>query len=141
MDSIEVIFSDGDRLDTSNEHSIEDFKINHSDFMNSIESICRQINGDNDLQKFIAKKFSIKNTSGYSLNAFLDFSDPIKIIERLLVGSEGTLGFVSSVTLNTVPDYKHKALNLIYGNLNTLIELTASISKSKPSSVELLDYL
>ncbi len=71
----------------------------------------------------------------------MDFSDPIKIIERLLVGSEGTLGFVSSVTLNTVPDYKHKALNLIYGDINTLIELTANIKKLEPSSVELLDYL
>ena len=40
-----------------------------------------------------------------------------------------------------MPDYKYKALNLIYGDLNTLIELTANIKELEPSSVELLDYL
>ena len=141
IESMEVVFADGSVLDTSNEQSIESFKTNNHDFIKSIEALHKQINADNDLKEFIAKKFSIKNTSGYSLNSFLDFADPIKIIERLLIGSEGTLGFVSSVTLNTVPDYKYKALNLIYGDIKTLIELTANIKKLEPSSVELLDYL
>lgn len=47
---------------------------------------------------------------GYSLNALVDFSpdDPISIIKHLMVGSEGTLGFISNVTYNTVPEVKHK---------------------------------
>jgi D-lactate dehydrogenase len=85
------------------------------------------------------KKFSIKNTSGYSLNAFLDFEDPIKILERLMVGSEGTLGFISNVNLRTVPDYDFKALNLIYGKLSDLVDITVKISGFDVSSVELLD--
>jgi FAD/FMN-containing dehydrogenase len=46
---------------------------------------------------------------GYSLNALVDFppSDPISIIKHLMVGSEGTLGFVSNVTYNNVPQAKH----------------------------------
>ncbi len=141
IESIEVVFADSSVLDTSNQQSIDSFKANNNDFIDSIETLHKQIKTDNDLKEFIAKKFSIKNTSGYSLNAFLDFDDPIKIIERLLVGSEGTLGFVNSVTLHTLPDYKHKALNLIYGDLNILIELTVNIKNLEPSSVELLDYL
>jgi D-lactate dehydrogenase len=45
---------------------------------------------------------------GYSLNALVDFSpdDPIAIIKHLIVGSEGTLAFISSVTYNTVPKAK-----------------------------------
>ncbi len=35
--------------------------------------------------------------------------DPIEIIKRLMIGSEGTLGFVSRVTYNTVPEWPHKA--------------------------------
>ena len=49
--------------------------------------------------------------AGYSLNALVDFppEDPIEIIKRLMIGSEGTFGFVSRVTYNTVPDLPHKA--------------------------------
>jgi hypothetical protein len=47
---------------------------------------------------------------GYSLNALVDFppDDPIAILKHLLVGSEGTLGFISNVTYNTVPEVHHK---------------------------------
>lgn len=58
----------------------------------------------------IKKKFAIKCTTGYSINALLvDPTDPIEIIKRLMIGSEGTLGFVSQATYNTVPDYENKA--------------------------------
>lgn len=141
IESIRVVFANGSVLDTSSIDSIESFKANNSKFIDSVAKIHQQINQDKELVAFIKKKFSIKNTSGYSLNAFLDFEDPIKIIERLIIGSEGTLGFVSNVTLNTVPEYKYKALNLIYGNLDELINLTTKLAPLNPSSVELLDYL
>lgn len=49
--------------------------------------------------------------AGYSLNALVDFpaDDPIEIIKHLIIGSEGTLGFVSQATYNTVPEWPHKA--------------------------------
>ena len=52
---------------------------------------------DTELTNLIRRKFSIKCTTGYSLNALVDFpaSDPIEIVKRLMIGSEGTLGFVS----------------------------------------------
>lgn len=141
LDSMKIIFADGSVLDTSCNASVERFKQDQKEFITSIIEIRQQIAQSQELIDFIRKKFSIKNTSGYSLNAFLDFEDPIKIIERLIIGSEGTLGFVSSVTLNTVPEYKNKALNLIYGQLDELINLTTKLAPLNPSSVELLDYL
>lgn len=141
LDSMRVFFSDGSLLDTSDKTSVEAFKKDRKDFVESVLDIRQQILQDQELADFIKKKFSIKNTSGYSLNSFLDFEDPIKIIERLIIGSEGTLGFISNVTLNTVADYKHRALNLIYGSLDDLIGLTVQLKPFMPSSVELLDYL
>jgi hypothetical protein len=46
---------------------------------------------------------------GYSLNALVDFppDDPIAIIKHLMVGSEGTLGFISNVTYKCVPQAPH----------------------------------
>ena len=66
---------------------------------------------DRELTNLIRRKFAIKCTTGYSINALVDFpaTDPIEIVKRLLIGSEGTLGFVSRVTYNTVPEWQHKA--------------------------------
>ena len=40
--------------------------------------------------ELIHKKYSIKNTTGYSINALADFppSDPIEIVKRLMIGSD-----------------------------------------------------
>jgi FAD/FMN-containing dehydrogenase len=42
--------------------------------------------------------------AGYSLNALVDFpaDDPIEVIKHLIIGSEGTLGFVSQVRRSLV---------------------------------------
>ena len=140
LKSMRAVLSDGSIFDSSDEGLIEKFKIDHQSLLAEIESIRQKIINDEEISAFIRKKFSIKNTSGYSLNAFLDYKDPVKILERLMIGSEGTLGFVSSVTLNTIENYTHKALNLIYGKLEDLVKLTVAISSLEISSVELLDY-
>lgn len=35
--------------------------------------------------------------------------NPIEIIKHLMIGSEGTFGFVSRATYNTVPEWPNKA--------------------------------
>src|SRR5882724_8056700 len=68
---------------------------------------------DAGLVALIKKKYRIKNTVGYSINALTDFHDPIDILVHLVIGSEGTLGFVSEVTYNTIPEHPHKVTGLI----------------------------
>ena len=62
----------------------------------------------------IRHKFELKNTCGYGINALIDFTDPFDILEHLMVGAEGTLGFISSVTMKTVPEFPLKATSLIF---------------------------
>ena len=47
----------------------------------------------------IKEKFRLKNTTGYAINALVDFDDPVDILAHLMIGSEGTLGFLSRVDL------------------------------------------
>lgn len=72
--------------------------------------LAQRIRANPELAALIKRKFAIKCTTGYSLNALVDFplDDPIEIIKRLMIGSEGTLGFVSQATYNTVPEWPHK---------------------------------
>lgn len=141
LNNIRAILANGNILDTNDIKLTENFKQTNSNLIHGIMHIRAQVLANKNLTEFIRKKFAIKNTSGYSLNAFLDYSDPVKIIERLLIGSEGTLGFISHVTLNTVPDEPYKSLNLIYGKLTELCNLTVKISQYDISSIELLDSL
>lgn len=141
LENLRAVFSDGSLFDSSNQDEVTQFKQTHAELITKISQIRDQIRADAALSQFIRKKFAIKNTSGYSLNAFIDYDDPIKIIERLLIGSEGTLAFISEVTLQTIPIEEHRALNLIYGKLTDLINLTVQISGYDISSIELLDSL
>lgn len=73
-------------------------------------ALAAEVQEDRLLTNLIRRKFAIKCTTGYSLNALVDFplSDPIEIIKRLMIGSEGTFGFVSRATYNTVPEWPSK---------------------------------
>ena len=83
----------------------------HKELVAGVVALAGRVQADRQLAALVRRKFAIKCTTGYSLNALVDFplSDPIEIIKRLLIGSEGTLGFVSQGTYNTVPEWPHKA--------------------------------
>ena len=65
----------------------------------------------------IRQQFAMKNTMGYGLNALLDFDDPCQILAHLVVGSEGTLGFVAEVTLHTVALRADSSALLVFDDL------------------------
>ena len=105
-----IVFADGTLLDTSDAASREAFKRSHAELLAGVSALARKVQADEALVAQIKKKFSIKCTTGYSINALLfPPEEPIEIVKRLMIGSEGTLGFVSQATINTVPDYENKA--------------------------------
>jgi D-lactate dehydrogenase len=61
-----------------------------------------EVLADATLVERIRRKYAIRNTHGYRLLAFLDGETPLEIFRRLLIGSEGTLAFVSELTFETV---------------------------------------
>jgi D-lactate dehydrogenase len=88
----------------------------------------------------IRRLFSMKNTMGYGLNAFLDHSAPVKILEHLMVGSEGTLGFVAEATFRTIPDPPEVATGLlVFDDLEEATRSLPSLVATSPATIELLD--
>ena len=141
MADIRVILPDGTILDTGDEASCAEFRHTHAAFLEGIAAIAAEIAADPELTARIRRKYKIKNTTGYSLNAFVDFSDPIDIVKHLVIGSEGTLAFISDITYNTVVDHKHKALAMItYTNIALACEAVQILkAQGLVSAVELID--
>lgn len=88
----------------------------------------------------IKKLFSIKNTMGYGVNSFLDFDSPVKILEHLVIGSEGTLAFVAEARFNTVPAYSHMATGLlVFSSLADATRALPDLVAAEFAAIELMD--
>lgn len=137
---IRIILHDGTILDTSSEASISNFKRVHERLIDKIEEIRNKIKSNKKIYELIKTKFKIKNTTGYSINAFVDYTDPIEIIKHLMIGSEGTLAFISNITYETVIDERYKSCTLIFfKNINDACLAVPILKKSPVAAVELLD--
>ncbi|MCK6601834.1 MAG: FAD-binding oxidoreductase [Bacteroidetes bacterium] len=89
----------------------------------------------------IRQSFLLKNTLGYSLNAFLDARRPQDILARLFIGSEGTLGFISEATLKTLPDLPEKLTALLlFPDPATACRQIGLLTDLGAAAVELMDY-
>ncbi len=113
MARLRIVLTDGTMLDSGDTASRDAFRASHRAMLEGLHQLHHEVMADADLVALIRKKYRIKNTVGYSLNALVDYHDPLDMLIHLMVGSEGTLGFVSEVTYNTVPEHPFKATALV----------------------------
>ena len=112
--SARIILTDGTILDTGDAASRERFARSHPEFLTKIEALRDKVRADKELADRIAKKYSIKNVTGLNLRPLVAYDDPFDIIAHSMVGSEGTLAFLSEVTMKTLKDYPYKASAMVY---------------------------
>lgn len=140
VEGMKIILHDGAVLDTGDPESKRSFAGSHKALIKEIEAIRDGINSDATLSRRIREKYRIKNTTGYSLNAFVDYHDPIDIILHLMIGSEGTLGFNAEITYKTVVEHTHKASALMFfPDIENACNATIILKKEPVSAVELMD--
>ncbi len=101
--SLTFVLPSGTTIDTAAPDAVERFAAAEPELAAGLAAIRDEIRADAALSARIRRKFAIKNTTGYRLCAFLDAGEPVEIFRRLLVGSEGTLGFVAEAVFETVP--------------------------------------
>lgn len=112
--SARIILSDGTLLDTADRESREQFRRTHAGFVEALERLRDEVNSDAELVELIRYKYSIKNVTGLNLLPLVTYSDVFDIIAHSVVGSEGTLAFLSEVTMQTVQREPLQASAMIY---------------------------
>lgn len=137
---LRVILADGTVLDTEDPASVAAFLHSHAVMVDALGRLGAETRADTALAARIRHKFKIKNTTGYSLNALVDFEDPIDILAHLMIGSEGTLGFISSITYRTVAEDPCKASALVFfEQIEAACQAVMRLKPEPVSAVELLD--
>ncbi|NAX23158.1 FAD-binding and (Fe-S)-binding domain-containing protein [Vibrio sp. V39_P1S14PM300] len=140
VDSIKIVFGDGTLLDTASSESIAAFKATRPELLEGIEQLCQQTAQNRELTERIRHKYRLKNTTGYALNALVDYQDPIEVLEHLMIGSEGTLGFIAEITYNTVVEHAHKASALlVFADIEEASRAVTTLSRTPVAAVELMD--
>ena len=154
--SARLVLPDGTVLDTGDAASRVAFRQSHPEFIAKIEALRDRIRSNQPLADRIRKKYSIKNVTGLNLRPFVAYDDPFDIIAHSVVGSEGTLAFISQVTMRTLHDYPCKASAMLYFfTMRESCEAVVALKKLKSSdediamseenlmvkSAEMLDYL
>ena len=137
---LRVVLANGGVLDTEDPASVTAFRASHARLLGELEHLAASVRADTVLAERIRRKFKIKNTTGYSLNALVDYEDPIDILAHLMIGSEGTLGFISRVTYRTVVEDPCKASALVFfPSIETACTTVIRLKSEPVSAVELLD--
>ncbi|NEW81418.1 MAG: FAD-binding oxidoreductase [Mariniphaga sp.] len=140
VDSMRIIFADGTLLDTADSESKEQFRQSHPQLIQDISAMVATVKENEPLASRIARKFKMKNTTGYSLNALVDFSDPFDVIEHLMIGSEGTLGFIAEISYKTVVEHPFRASSLmIFPDIEKACNAVSLLKSAPVSAVEIMD--
>lgn len=112
--SARIVLADGTLLDTGSEESRRAFAASHGELLRGLEALRDRVRANTALAERIRYKYSIKNVTGLNLLPLLCFDDPFDMIAHLMVGSEGTLAFLSQVVMRTEYDYPCKASAMVY---------------------------
>lgn len=135
-----MILADGTFVDTADEESKKAFRETHPEFIKAIEKLRDDVRADEALVKRIRHKYSIKNVVGLNLLPLIEFDDPFDIMSHALVGSEGTLAFISSVTMRTEKILPLSASAMVYfKDVVTACKAVQKLKNLPVVSAELLD--
>jgi len=140
LESMRLVLADGTVLDSADPASRSRFRDSHAALLDRLAALGSRTRADETLATRIRDKFRIKNTTGYSLNALVDYEDPVDILQHLMIGSEGTLGFISAITLRTVPEHPHKASALLFfPDIAEACRVVALLKAAPVDAAELMD--
>jgi D-lactate dehydrogenase len=112
--SLTFVLPSGTRIDTAEPDADQRLREAEPALYQGLVELREEILGRPELLGRIRAKYRMKNTTGYSLNAFVDYQRPVDIFAHVLIGSEGTLAFIAEAVLDTVPVLPFKSTGLLF---------------------------
>ena len=144
--SMTFVLPNGFTLNTANSNAAQVFENEQPHIASGLLALRQRIlNGTTEykgetLAAKIRRRYQMKNNNGYLLNAFLDFDTSLDILTHLLIGSEGTLGFIAEAVLHTLPDYPRRYTGQLYfRNLQDAASAILPIKESGARAAEIMD--
>jgi D-lactate dehydrogenase len=140
LHSMKFMLPSGTVIDTALPGADEEFHAREPELARGILALKSQLRDNPGLRERVRNKYRMKNTTGYSLNAFLDFERAVDIFQHLLIGSEGTLAFIAEAVLNTVPDLPVKYTGLLlYPDLYAAADSIVPLRQAGAKTLEIMD--
>ncbi|MFE2146655.1 FAD-binding and (Fe-S)-binding domain-containing protein, partial [Streptomyces sp. NPDC059456] len=140
LSSLTFVLPGGTVVDTADPLADEELGRAEPALCRGLMEIKREIEADPGLVARIRAKYEIKNTTGYRLDAYLDGTTPVEILRGLMVGSEGTLGFIAEVVFDTVAlDRKLTSALLFFPSLPAAAAAVPLFNAAGALAVEVMD--
>lgn len=140
VSSLTFVLPSGTVVDTGETEADELLRHAEPRLCDELLAIKAAIEADERLTARIRAKYEIKNTNGYRLDAFLDGSTPVEILRGLMVGSEGTFGFISEVVFDTLPLERLVSCALLFfPSLPAAAAAVPGFNEAGAVAVELMD--
>jgi len=140
LQNLRFLLPDGRLYDTNEPAHYQLFEKESTLLAAGISQLKQRIEKNDALTTEIRRKYAMKNTVGYSLNAFLDYQHPLDILAHLLIGAEGTLAFIASATLGTLPDKPFKKTGLLFfATSRAACEAVPALTATGAEAIEFMD--
>jgi D-lactate dehydrogenase len=142
LESLTVVLPSGTVIDTGAMDADTRLRTLEPELYEGLVQLAARVRGNSDSVDRIRQQFSMKNTMGYGLNSLLDYKRPVEMLAHLIVGSEGTLGFVAEAVFRTIPRLSHSATGLlVFPDLQAANAALPALVDTGAATVELLDAL
>ena len=140
IDSLVFVLPSGTVIDSSRDDAHAELAAREPAIVDGLLALRDEVRSNGPLVERIRRKYRIKNTIGYSINAFLDFDRPLDILSHLLIGSEGTLAFLAEGVLRTVPDLPVKYTGLLFfADIAAAADAVVPLAAAGAAAIELMD--
>jgi D-lactate dehydrogenase len=142
LDSVTVVLPSGTVVDTAAADADARLRALEPELHEGLLRLASRVRNNSQSVATIRQQFSMKNTMGYGLNALLDFDSPSEMLAHLIVGSEGTLGFVAEAVFRTIPRHTDITTGLlVFNGLERANAALPALVGTGAATVELMDAL
>ncbi|WP_435175347.1 FAD-binding and (Fe-S)-binding domain-containing protein [Actinacidiphila sp. bgisy145] len=138
--SLTAVLASGTVVDTADPDADAALAAAEPELYQGLLDLKDEIEGDPALTARIRAKHAVRNTGGYRLDAFLDAETPVQILRGLMIGSQGTLGFVAEAVYATLPARPAATAGLLFfPTLDAAAGAAAPFAQAGAAAVELMD--